>query len=249
MKVKSSENPNKNIVLLFNENKNPMHNMTKTRNDAKHYFMANDYEEFLKNKESRTKPKIFNCPKLNIDQNSDTLFNQEKNNLESLFHKLSNGVFPNFNNDSNPGKNGQNINIIVYSPNYIINNEKENNSCPMNSKTDRNISLKNNNFEENNRMNFFEPEKKSEKDIQLKKNKCLFDSQFNLIEENLEKNEINDLLIQFDKMDLNKYFKESTDRNKKNEKKYTNTGNSVNCYNINEKRENMENPYLKDFCK
>ena len=63
MKVNSSENPTKNILLFFNENKSPhlsKENKTKTRTDTKHGLLAlnpNNYQEFWKNNESRQSPK------------------------------------------------------------------------------------------------------------------------------------------------------------------------------------------------
>lgn len=50
MKVNSSKNQNKNILLILNENKSPnlsKQNMTKTRNDAKHGFFNFNLNKIL----------------------------------------------------------------------------------------------------------------------------------------------------------------------------------------------------------
>jgi hypothetical protein len=258
MKVNSSENQTKNILLFFNENKSPhlsKENKTKTRTDAKHGFLAlnpNNYQEFWKNNESRTKPKTLNYPKLNFDmpQNDNLPFNKEQSDFNSLFHKLSNGEFPDYNNGSNPGKKNQNLNIIFFSPNIIVNNdnEQENNSCPMVNKTERNIYLQNNYLDEMNQMKCF-TENKSENDKILQKKKNLFDSQYNLIEDNVGNDEISEMLKRFAKIDLNKSVRQNIDAKNKNENIYTHTGDSVNYYSNNESTKVMENPYLKDLYK
>ena len=264
MKVNSSKNQNKNILLILNENKSPnlsKQNMTKTRNDAKHGFFNFNLNEqdFGKNNESRTKPKTFNYPKLNfsMQQNGDLSFNQDQNDLNSFLHKLSNGDIPNFNNNSIPNKNRQNINIIIYSPNFMVNNknEQENNSFPVICKNDSIIPLNEKKMENRNKMDYsYKEEKKCENDISpLKKEKSLFDSNFNLIEENCGNDEVSEMLKRFAKIDLNSSMRQNSDSsNEKNKKVYTNTGDSVNCYTNRENENNlsisfnMENPYLKD---
>ena len=123
MKVNSSENPTKNILLFFNENKSPhlsKENKTKTRTDAKLGLLAlnpNNYQEFWKNNESRTKPKTLNYPKLNFNmpQNDNLPFNKEESDLNSLFHKLNIGEFPDFNNGYNQEKKNQKIIFFFFS--------------------------------------------------------------------------------------------------------------------------------------
>ena len=280
MKINSNNDSKKMCFLFFNENKSPnlgKHCKTKTRNEAKDNFLNFDFNNFHQgspfNNGLRTKQKQLNY--LNLNQNDNYLpINDDQNNFGSFLNKLQN---------SNTLKNGPNINIIVIPPNCNINKIKS-------EKKNKNINpVNNNSFKEQNKdkkkgmFNFNyhqEKEKKCEKEkIDSPKNdniQNLFDSNFNLIEENCGKDDVSEILKEFANLNLKSSFKEKSNCNnnpkicnnkgalvndfndsnssKDKEKKSTNTGDSVNIYtnsgNESDKKEkrfyNMSNPYAKD---
>ena len=279
MKMNSANDSNKMCFLFFNENKSPnlgKHCKTKTRNEVKDNFLNFDFNNCHQGSPFhnglRTKQKQLNYLNLNQSDNNNLPLNNEQNNFGSFLNKLQN---------SNRLKNGPNINIIVFSPNYDINKRKSENK-------NENINLVNNNSlneqnkEESNVMfnfNYYQEEKKGEKekmDSPIKNNnrKSLFDSNFNLIEENCGQDDVSEILKEFANLNLKSSVKEKSncfnnnpkininsgasvnnfmDSSKDKEKKYTNTGDSVNTYNNNgnesEKKEkrfyNIPNPYAK----
>ena len=249
MKINSASESNKNVFLVFNENKSPnlpKKNMTKTRTDTKFNllnFNNNDNQEFGFNNALRTNSKPLNYPTLNTDlsNNNNLLLNTDQFNFKSFLNQIKNGDLQN---------SGKNINIILYAPNYVMNkldngkrDEKESGHTMC--KTENNININSSN------------EKKKKRDdcpSNNKKNKKLFDSNFNLLEEECGNDDISQILKEIVHLSLDTPIKKDSDNstnNDDNEKKYTNTGDSVNCYkcegsgkkgNI---KYNIPNPYLK----
>lgn len=261
MKINSANDLNKNVFLIFNENQSPnvsKHCKTKTRTNVKDNlnFNFNDCQLPFNNG-LRTKQKEFNY--LNLNPNNNNLpINDDQNNLGSFLNDL---------NNSFKKKSGPNINIIVFAPNFPKNNmEKENKKENLVNSKNNNISLNEHNKEKkneinnnNNKNNKIYEENNCEKekiDSPIKQNKSLFDSNFNLIEENCGKDDISEILKEFANLNLKSSFKENfSSSNKDNTKTYTNTGDSINAYVIDgsDKKEkifyNMENPYAKSVYK
>ena len=254
MKINSASDSNKNAFLIFNENKNPnfqKKNKTKTRTDAKFgllNFNSNDLQEFGFNNTLRTNSKPLNYPTLNSDMsnNNNIFINTDQFNFNSFINQIKKGDLSNFGNNSNSGKN---INIILYAPNYVVNKVDSGKNDEMESsrkmcKTENNI-----NFHSSNEKN----KKTDDCPSNNKKNRKLFDSNFNLLEDECGNDELSQILKEFVHLGLDTPIKKDSDNsnNDDNQKKYTNTGDSVNLYKCEGSGKkgnfklNMANPYLK----
>ena len=254
MKINSTSDSSKNAFLIFNQNKSPnlpKKNMTKTRTDTKFNllnFNNNDFQEFGFNNTLRTKPNPINYPTLNLDMpnnNNNLLINTEQFNFNSFLNKIKSGDLPNFgNNNSNSGKN---INIILYAPNYVVNKMDIGKSDDMESgkiyKTDNNI-----NFKASKEKN----KKRDDCPSNNKKNKKLFDSNFNLLEDECGDDELSQILKEFVHLKLDTPIKKEFGKpnDDDNLKKFTNTGDSVNCFKCEGSRKkgiklNLANPYSR----
>ena len=234
MKINSTNDSDKMCFLFFNENKSPnlgKHCKTKTRNETKDNFLNFDFNNCHLgspfNNGLRTKQKQLNY--LNLNQNDNNLpINDDQNNFVSFLNKLQN---------SNTRKNGPNVNIIVFAPNCDINtikSEKKNeniNPVNNNSLTEQNKENKNGMFN----FNYHQEEKKCEKEkmdspTKNKSRKSLFDSNFNLIEENCGKDDVSEILKEFANLNLKSSTKEKSNCTNNNPKLYTNNGASVNDF-------------------
>ena len=234
MKINSTNDSDKMCFLFFNENKSQnlgKHCKTKTRSEAKDNFLYFDFNNCHIgspfNNGLRTKQKQLNY--LNLNQNDNNLpINDDQNNFISFLNKLQN---------SNTLKNGSNVNIIVFAPNCDINKIKSENKNENNNPVNNN-SLNEQNKENKNGMfnfNYHQEEKKCEKekmDSPIKNNntKSLFDSNFNLIEENCGKDDVSEILKEFANLNLKSSIKEKSNCTNNNPKIYTNNGNSVNDF-------------------
>ena len=246
MKISSPSDSSKNAFLIFNENKNPnlqKKNKTKSRTDAKFDFLhlnSNDLQEFGFNNTLRTNSKPLNYPTLTMPNNNNLLLNNDQFNFNSFLNQIKNG------NNSNSGKN---INIILYAPNYVVNKMDSEKNDEMESgrkmcKTENNIG-----FNPSNEKN----KKRDDCSSNNKKNKKLFDSNFNLLEDECGNDDLSQILKEFVHLSLDTPIKKDSgnSHNADNQKKCTNTGDSVNCFRCEASgkkgniRCNMDNPYLK----
>ena len=263
MKINCANDSNKNCFLFFNENKSPnlgKHCKTKTRNEIKENLLKFNFNDCLQgspfNNGLRTKQKQFNYLNLMPNNINLPINDDDQNNFGSFLNKINNSS----------GKNGPNINIIFFAPNCGINNvETENKNekyNPVNNSMNSNNSLNEPNKvkknEKNDMFNFNigHEEKKCENEkinSPIKNNKSLFDSNFNLIEENCGKDDISEILKEFANLNLKSSVKQNSSND--NPKIYTNTGDSVNIYTIEgsgkkeRKYYNMPNPYAKNVYK
>lgn len=282
MKIDNCADLNKSPFLIFHENKipnMPRKNMTKTRNDAKSNlfkFINNDSRELEFSNTLRTKPKPSFYPSLDsnfpsFNNKNNIILNNDQFNFNSFLQKINNGELPNFGNNSKNEKNGQNINIILYAPNYVVNKMESGNNNEIRNgtkmcKTENNICYRENTKEKKKEMDafLFEEKKcdnvKKDKDAKncsskKKKDKYLFDSNFNLLEDELGDDEVSQILKEFVHLDLESPKKDSAPSNQKNKKMNTNTGDSINYFTSegSPRKEgincNMINPYLKDVYK
>ena len=275
MKINSTADSNKNAFLIFHENiipYMPKKNMTKTRNDAKSNlfkFINNDSQEFAFNNTFRTKSKTSFYPSLdsNFPKNNNIL-NNDQLNFNSFLNKIRNGELPNFGNNSKSRKDGQNINIILYAPNYVLNKMESGNNNGIengqkNFQTENNICSREDNKGKKKEMDRFPFEEKKCNNVKdakdcsskKKKDKKLFDSNFNLLEDELGDDELSQILKEFVHLDLESPKKDSVPSNHKNQKIYTNTGDSINFFTCDGSprkdvnNTNMTNPYLMDAYK
>ena len=248
MKINSASDSSKCPFLIFNQNKSPnlpKKNLTKTRADVMPKFFNNDFQEFGFNNTLKTKPNPLNYPNLNLDMqnNNNLLINTDQFNFNSFLNQLKNGDLQN--------NSGKNINIILYAPKYVVNkmeNGGKNDEIGIGDrvcKTENNINFNSSNEKKKKRDDCPSNNKKN-------KNKKLFDSNFNLLEDECENDELSQILKEFVHLKLDTSIKKSSKNfnDGSNKKIYTNTGDSFNnfkCEGSGEKgnfKFNKANPYV-----
>ena len=176
-----------------------------------------------------------------MPNSNNLLLNTEQFNFNSFLNQIKNWDLSNIGNNSNSGKN---INIILYAPNYVVNKMDSRKNDEMESgrkmcKTENNPSN-----EENKR--------RDDCPSNNKKEKKLFDSNFNLLEDECGNDDLSQILKEFVHLSLDTPIKKDPgNSNADIPKKNTPTGDSVNCFRCEgsgkkgNNRCNMDNPYLK----
>lgn len=264
MKIFNDSDAGKNTFLIFNQGKNqnyPKKNLTKTRNETNYNFFnlnnkSNGLQELGFNNTLKTKPKPTFYPTLNFK-------------LSKNINNNNNNFFGNSPNNFNPLNAGNNMLNNISGQN----SNKSNGYGYMMFKTENNFSS---NMVQNNDEKMDIEEKKEECDFTVKKKKRkAFDSNFNLLEDQLGSDDLDQMLKEFWHLKINTTSKKNPSsfnvKEEKSEKKevmYTNTGDSlqkekknkyifdsVNFFEDNDsgkkQRNNfdMVNPYLKSVNK
>ena len=264
MKI-SSASDNKSAFLLFHENHNPnfsKKNLTKTRTDANYNNLFNfnnnsnnnsiDSPKFGFNNTLRTKFKPTYYPTLNSNNflnnensnnSNNNLFNNPPVNLNTLLQNIKDVDFSNLPNQSNSKNNGQNINIILFAPNIVMNNtseqsnnRKNNDDIYMRSNTENNICS---NRVQKSEKKLENDDREGEYGFNSKKKKRKFDEKFNLLEDQLGNTEMDQIVKEFWHLKIkSSYKKQPNFSGEEEEKFYTNTGDS---FTKNKKTDNIGN--------
>ena len=222
MKIFNDSEAGKNTFLIFNQGKNPNYpkkNLTKTRNETNYNFFnlnnkSNNLQELGFNNTLKTKPKPTFYPTLNfkLSKNINNNNNNFFGNSPIYFNPLNaeNNILNNISGQSGNKANGYGY-MMCKNENNICSNMVQNNDG---------------------KMDIEEKKEKCDFTVKKKKRKA-FDSNFNLLEDQLGSEDLDEMLKEFWHLKINTISKKnpssSNDKEEKIEKKevmYTNIGNS-----------------------